>query len=265
MIQNRPVAYEVRKQRPELSQARARNLMKRNRSRVEGWLSATAGAALSISGLWKRDKWGIALSLLGGVFLLRGISRHSALYQMLGISTAQRAPKEQEGKAKGKALRVERAVTINLPAQELYRRWRDLASLPEIIPALEEVQAQEDSRSRWTTKARGPFALSWEAEIVREQPGEYLTWHSLPGSSFRHQGSVQFTPATGGRGTEVRVTMEYHLPAGKLTARLASLCGLSPDQQVREALRHFKALMETGEIPTVQEQSHGPSSMRLPC
>lgn len=264
MIQNRPAAYEIRKRQPELAQARTRDLTKANMSRVEGWISAIAGTALSAYGLWKRDKWGIALSLLGGVFMLRGISRHSALYQMLGVSTAQRAPKEQEGRGKGKAFRVERAVTVNLPPQELYRRWRDLASLPEIIPALEEVRVQGDNRSRWTTKARGPFALSWEAEIVSEQPGEYLTWRSLPGSKFRHQGTVQFTPATGKRGTEVRVTMEYRLPAGKLTARLATLCGLSPDQQVREALRHFKALMEAGEIPTVQEQSHGPSLMRLP-
>jgi hypothetical protein len=38
---------------------------------------------------------------------------------------------------------------------------------------------------------------------------------------------------------------------------LATALGKHPEQMVREELRHFKALMETGEIPTTIHQPAG--------
>ena len=257
MIQDRQAADRTRQTEPGLPQPRARQPERTNIGRGESWISGIGGAALCTYGLWKRGGWGMALALLGGCLVLRGISRRSALYQMLGVSTAQHDPREQVDRWRARALRIERTVTVNLPPQELYRRWRDLARLPEMIPGIKEVQVQSPIQSRWTMKARGLFAVSWEAVIRSEEPNEYLTWQTLPGSTIRHQGSVQFTPAPGGRGTEVKVILEYMPPVGRLADRLVSLCGLAPEQQVREALRHFKARMETGEIPTAGKQSHG--------
>lgn len=257
MIQSRPAAARAGQEQPDLRQPCAQRLEVTNISRRERWISGIGGSALSAYGLWKHGEWGMALALLGGSFVLRGISGHSALYQVLRISTAKGEPQEQ-------TLKVERTVTVNLPPQELYRRWRDVERLPEVIPGLKEVQARSPIQSRWTLEKRGPFAISWEAEIMSEEPGEYFTWQTLPGSAVCHQGSVQFASAPGGHGTEVKVILEYMLPGGKLAHRLASLCGLAPDQQVREALRHFKAMMETGEIPTTQKQPHGASSARAP-
>jgi uncharacterized membrane protein len=41
---------------------------------------------------------------------------------------------------------------------------------------------------------------------------------------------------------------------------VAKLFGEEPDQQVREDLRHFKEIMEAGEIPTVTGQPSGRST-----
>lgn len=256
MVQSHPTLYELGKRVPDLLRARGQELWVKNVGREERWISGIGGSALSLLGLWKRGGWGIALALLGGGYILRGISGRSILYRALGISTVQRGPLERAERQRERMFRVERSVTVNRSPQDLYRHWRALERLPEIIPAVEEVLVQSRLRSRWTAQTRGPFALSWEAEIIGEEPDEYLSWHTLPGSTFRHQGTVRFLPAPGGRGTEVKVTLEYNLPGGKLTTWLATLCGLVPDQQAREALRHFKALMETGEVPTVQKQPH---------
>jgi uncharacterized membrane protein len=59
---------------------------------------------------------------------------------------------------------------------------------------------------------------------------------------------VQFTRAPGNRGTELRVTIEYDPPFGKLGSKIAMLWREEPGQQVADDLRHFKQVMETGEI-----------------
>jgi uncharacterized membrane protein len=70
-------------------------------------------------------------------------------------------------------------------------------------------------------------------------------------------GSVHFTPAPAGRGTEVRVSLKYDPPAGKAGAAIARLFGESPDRQVEEDLHRLKQLMEAGEVPTTVGQPRG--------
>lgn len=45
---------------------------------------------------------------------------------------------------------------------------------------------------------------------------------------------------------------------GKLASAWETLRGRNPKQAVIENLRHFKALVETGELPRTQGQPHGP-------
>jgi ABC-type oligopeptide transport system ATPase subunit len=61
-------------------------------------------------------------------------------------------------------------------------------------------------------------------------------------------GEVRFNAAPGNRGNEVRVTLEYDPPMGKLGSKVAMLFREEPGQQVADDLRHFKQVMETGEI-----------------
>jgi len=70
-------------------------------------------------------------------------------------------------------------------------------------------------------------------------------------------GSVHFEPGTVGRGTVVRVKFQYDPPGGKAGTAFAWAFGDEPSQVIREALRRFKQLMETGEIPTTERQPRG--------
>jgi uncharacterized membrane protein len=60
--------------------------------------------------------------------------------------------------------------------------------------------------------------------------------------------SVRFELAPGGRGTIVRVEMQYILMGGHIGALVAKLFGEAPEQQVQDGLRRFKQVMENGEI-----------------
>ena len=99
--------------------------------------------------------------------------------------------------------------------------------------------------------AAGPagLAVEWDAEIINEVENKLIAWRSLPGSDVVTAGSVNFDAARGGRSTQVSVHLQYAPPAGKAGALVASLFGREPSQTIREDLRHFKQLLEAGEIP----------------
>lgn len=68
---------------------------------------------------------------------------------------------------------------------------------------------------------------------------------------------VQFRPAPANRGTEVRVEIRPH-PGGMVAAAIARLSGADPTGRLREDLRRFKQIVETGEVLV----SEGPSLWR---
>jgi len=100
--------------------------------------------------------------------------------------------------------------------------------------------------------ARGPggMAVEWDAEIVSDEPGRRIAWRTVDSPDVDNAGSVQFSPAPNGRGTEVKVALTYAPPAGRLGSAVATAFGASPDRQVREGLRRFKQRMEAHEVAT---------------
>jgi hypothetical protein len=58
----------------------------------------------------------------------------------------------------------------------------------------------------------------------------------------------------------VTAAMQYRPPAGAVGKTVATMLGKDPQFMLREDLRRFKALIESGEVPNVQGQTHGPRS-----
>ena len=67
-------------------------------------------------------------------------------------------------------------------------------------------------------KGQRGTTIEWDAEIINDKENELIAWRSLPNSDIDHAGSVHFRRAPGGRGTEVKVEMEYRPPAGSVGA-----------------------------------------------
>jgi hypothetical protein len=99
--------------------------------------------------------------------------------------------------------------------------------------------------------------VEWDAEVINERQNDLIAWRSLPGSTVDTAGSVHFTPAPGDRGTEVKVTLKYDPPGGKVGAAVAWMFGREPSQEISEDLRRLKRFLETGEVPTTLGQPSG--------
>jgi len=153
----------------------------------------------------------------------------------------------------GYGIKVKKAVTVNAAPDHLYSFWRRLENLSLLFDNI-SLQPLDDIHSRWTLKAPGGVTLKWDAEITVDRKSEMIGWRSLDGADLDNAGYVRFERATGGRGTVVRVALQYNPPAGKLGAALATLLGEKPESLIEEALRKFKQLMEAGEIPATEEK-----------
>jgi uncharacterized membrane protein len=144
---------------------------------------------------------------------------------MLGAVLMRRA---QYAKTHG-AVEAEHVVTVRRPVDELYALWLD--------------------RDQWWKWMRPVL----DADITEGENDEIL---------FRAEkltfGSVTFRELVSGRGTEVRVRVHRVPNALPVTVLRDGYRGLEPTVHIKEDLRRFKQLAETGEIAT----NEGPSARK---
>jgi uncharacterized membrane protein len=231
---------------------------------VERWASALGGAAITAYGIKQlkdRSPAGAALAAAGSALMYRGATGRCPMYAAAGINTAGDRDGTREALEGPRGVAVEEVVTINASADSLFSFWLDLEQLPRFLDHLVSVTEIDERRSHWVAKAPGHHTVEWEAEIINEIPNELIAWRTLPDADVVSVGSVQFKRAAGNRGTEVRVHLQYEPPAGKLGATVAWLLGHEPSQAIREDMRRFKQLMETGEVPTIAGQPRGKQSI----
>ncbi len=221
-----------------------------NVASVERWASAIGGGALAAYGLKQRSPVGLLLTALGAGLLYRGVSGHCELYSALGINS-------HSDNAVARDVHFEKRIMVNKSPEELFRFWRNFENLPRFMSHLESVTVLDEYQSHWVAKGPAGENEEWDAEVFNEKENELISWRSLPGSDFVHAGTVRFEPQPAGRGTMVRVVMNYNVTGGKLTAKVAGLFGLAPEDLIQEDLRRFKQLLETGEIATTEGQPSG--------
>jgi uncharacterized membrane protein len=159
------------------------------------------------------------------------------------------APNRQYVKANGavaeiNGIRIEKSVIINRDRADLYYFWRNFRNLPQIMNHLEEVRVLSPTRSHWVAKAPVGTKVEWDAEVTHDQENELIAWRSLEGATVANAGSVRFLHFAE-HVTEVRVSLEYAPPGGRVGAFIATLFGENPEQQITEDLVQFKHMMES--------------------
>jgi uncharacterized membrane protein len=235
-------------------EARARS--NRNLSEFERWASIAAGGAFVAYGLSRLKSNGWLYAGLGTLALRRGIMARCELYDAMGINTAGTMSDTRAALRGARGVNVLQSVTINQPIEMLYRFWRNLENLPQFMRHLESVEKITDTISHWRAKGPAGMVLEWNAEIFNEIPDKLIAWRSLEGADVVSAGSVNFASEPS-RGTRVTVHLQYSPPGGKVGAALAKLFGGDAETDIREDLRRFKQLLETGEVPTTTGQSRG--------
>ncbi|MGG6293155.1 SRPBCC family protein [Leptolyngbya sp. AN02str] len=213
---------------------------------LERWASLLGGGALVLMGLRDRSLRGVLTAVAGGGLVYQGATGNSTVNQIqdaVGLNN--------------NAIRAERTATINRPASELYAFWRDFGNLPQFMRHLKSVTVLDDRHSHWVASAPLGAEVEWDAEIVTDEPNHLIAWVASQNADIENSGFVRFQPATGDRGTEVKVVIEYSPPGGTVTAAIARLFGENPEQQIGDDLARFKMLMEAGEIATNEGQPRG--------
>ncbi len=146
------------------------------------------------------------------------------------------------------------AATIYKPRREVYAFWRAWHNLPRFARHLKTVEDLGGGKTRWTAEGpQGP--VSWDAETTADVPGERIAWRSVGHADVPNHGEVHFKDAPMDRGTEVVVRLAYDIPYGILGELAARATGNHPEAEIAEAVRRFKAILECGEIPTIEGQS----------
>jgi uncharacterized membrane protein len=212
---------------------------------TERWASLVGGGAMVLMGLSQRSLRGVLMAVAGGGLVYQGVTKQSTIQQA------------QEAIGINKSIKVEKTVTINKPADELYRFWHDFENLPTFMKHLKSVTVQNDKRSHWIANAPLDNSVEWDADILEDRENEFISWASVEGADVENSGFIRFKKAPGDRGTEVKVVLEYSPPGGALASAFAKLFGEEPEQQIGDDLRRFKMLMEAGEIATTEGQPKG--------
>ena len=222
-------------------------------SRVAGDTFDLAALSLAFARRGRRGRAAVALTAVAGVTVLDVL----AAMRLSGSRAGRTVP----GVSGQTDIYLERSIAVSKSPEECYRFWRSFENLPRFMQSLESVQQLDERRSRWV--AKGPMAtrLEWTSEITADRPGEELAWRTLDDSGAANAGSVRFEAAPASRGTIVRVSLHYSPRGGALGAGLVRLLGHDPQSRIREDLRRFKQVMETGEIPTTLGQPSGRRSL----
>lgn len=228
------------------------------------------GGRRPVAGMWSRVAGdAIDLAALSAAAASRRTRKPGvalAAANVLGVAAmdllcAQELSRKQGLLTEDGALRVMRSIAINRPADTVYRFWRDFENLPRFMYHVKSVRMTAPGRSHWVTAAPGGTTVEWESEVTADHPNELLAWRSVEGSEIENAGTVRFEPRPGGRGTIVRVELEYRPPGGIAGAALATVFNESPHQQLHDDLRRLKQVLEAGEIVRSDGSPHGAGSV----
>lgn len=211
-----------------------------NVSWSERLASIAAGARL-LSGTFKNitshPLRNIFMSAAGGYLVYRGVTGNCPLYSYISNITAG---------SRTSNINIRTSVYVEKPRQEVYDFWRNLENLPLFMTHLKSVRNLSEDRSAWEANLPGNVgSVSWEAEIVNEDPGKVIGWKSIVGSDIDNAGKVEFMDSADGKGTVIQVVISYLPPTGGyLKSKIAGLLSPVFEKLVRNDINNFKRYIE---------------------
>jgi uncharacterized membrane protein len=212
-----------------------------NVGETERVVSAVAGGALLVFGLRRMSLGGLTLAAIGAALGYRAVTGHCDVYERLGIDAG--GAHRNIGNL---GVKIDESIVVNAPPERVYAVWRNLENLPRLLSHVERVDVVDATRSRWTVRGPAGAAVSWDAELINDKPGELIAWRTTDSTLVNHAGSVTFEPA--GQSTRVRVSLQYDPPGGRFGHAVASLVSADAGTQVAYDLSAFKRAFEEGKL-----------------
>jgi uncharacterized membrane protein len=243
------------------AQRRRRTARFRAGSDAQNWeriACGVVGSTLVVAGA-RRRSWAGAVVALAGVELLRraGMGEHvvpSRWQPRSRTRVARRQPRPQ-------VVEISRSITIQRDQDEIRRALQDPGFVSQVMAPFASVQpVGGDGRSHWTFNA--PIGvlrrrLAFDSQMAGDDGDNAVRWQSSNEAGFRSATAAELRAAPADWGTELTLRMRIEPPGGSIGAALLRLIERVPDLLTDKGLRRFKALIETGEIPTL---AHNPSA-----
>jgi hypothetical protein len=135
------------------------------------------------------------------------------------------------------------AVTIGLPRNDVMRQFQNAGFLSQVFGDVADVHEAGPERLRWTFRLDGNDGTAWDCVVAAEDDAQLRFVDVNPDKSASIV--LNFRDAPQDRGTEVIARTTSPAP-GPLTGPLTF-----------KALYRARALLTTGEVPTIQ---HNPSA-----
>lgn len=146
-----------------------------------------------------------------------------------------------------------RTVTIDAPAADIYRHWREADRLNLILGSEARVERPSPDRFDWII-ATPLGEITVETAVIEDRPDEMIAWRSVEGARIDVEAKVQIRPAPAGRGTEVEAHIAWKPPYGMAGYWAAQMRRTDPKTRGKQALKRLKMLLETGEIATADNR-----------
>lgn len=213
-----------------------------NVSQFERYATIITGGFLiycALKNFGRKPLQSLSRAAAGSALLYRGATGYCPIYEKLDIDGRKTA-----------SINTRVSIIVNKPREDVYNFWRNLANLPLFMKHIEKVEEYDGRKSRWEARIPegSPVPIKWEAEIVKDVPGELLSWQSLPGSGIDNAGKIEFHDALGKQGTELRVMITYRPPAGNIGAGIAKLLNPVFAKIVHDDIMNFKSFLDAGKI-----------------
>jgi uncharacterized membrane protein len=102
-------------------------------------------------------------------------------------------PEDKDGK-----IWVRTSALVQASPEDLYAMWHDVASAPQWQESIQQVVRTGAKTSHWVMRSGGK-TIEWDSEVLADEPGKRIAWHSIGGDSD-NAGEVVFEPAPAAAG-----------------------------------------------------------------
>ena len=157
---------------------------------------------------------------------------------------------------RAKPTTISSVITVGKPKDELYRKWRDPEVMSEVFGGILQISGAGEGRIRVRARLPGGHAASWMSKVVQQQDGSSLRWRTDADAAVPYDMYLEFRDARPAEwGTEVTLGVSP-LSHGSVAEGILEISKSMDEAVLMKVLRRFKALIESGEIPTL---SHNPA------
>ena len=141
------------------------------------------------------------------------------------------------------AKQVTKSIIVKAPLPAVYTLWANFENFPRFMKYIKSVTVTGPQTSHWVMQGPMGVNIDWNAELTRQEDNKRIGWSSKDNKGvITTSGQVTFNSLPQGE-TEITVTVQYAVPAGKAGEAIASLFS-NPEERLLEDLRNFKSVVE---------------------